>query len=562
MKIASLARFFCSAVLLTTLPPLSFGLTAAEPLNVAVASSDPMPTASQKTAACLALQNVDFSGIQDAPTQLTSAKIVEASDDAPTYCKIEGYISPQVGLEVRLPLSNWNGKLVAVGNGGWGGAVNGEACDAHLKRGYTCVTTDTGHKGRGDDGLWALSNLPAQADFGFRAVHVATLAAKSIVGRYYAKPPGKSYFMSCSMGGFQGLVEAQRFPWDFDGIIAGAPDMDEADLAMRDVWARRAFFDETGKPILDAKAIGLLHQAALDQCDMDDGVKDGLIGNPIACAFNPSRLLCKTGKTQACLSASQVEAAKRIYDGPPHSAERPVIRGALPGSEMMWSDKFPGLAFHSQGSDSLDSFFKYMVYGSSPGWTSDTYDFESDYKRLGLAALYTDTNPDLRRFKAAGGKLIAYQGGNDVIEMPGAIVDYYQTVERVMGGREPTQDFFRLFIVPGMNHCVGGTGAWAIDYLSYLEAWVEENHAPDKVIGAHVSDSYLASLPLPSSWVSLLSADSTTELRNSLAAFTLRLPLAPSVPVTFTRPMYPYPLYAKYAGGDPNQAESFRPAQR
>lgn len=510
----------------------------------------PPTTDAAKASACSALGKIDFSSIQDAPTQLTSAKIVEASDDAPAYCKVEGYAYPQIGLEVRLPVSNWNGKLVTVGNGGWAGVLNGEACDAHLNRGYACVTTDTGHKGRGDDGLWAFNNLPAQVDFGFRAIHVATLAAKSILDRYYAKSPQKSYFMSCSTGGYQGLVEAQRFPWDFDGIIAGAPDMDEADLTMRDIWAQRSFFDTAGKPVLDASAIRVLHQFALDQCDMDDGLKDGLISNPVGCSLDPSKLLCKAGETQGCLSAAQVEAAKRIYGGPPHAQERPV-RGALPGSEIVWDFGLDTKYF--------DSLFEYMIYGASPGWTSATFDFEHDYKRLGMAALYTDTNPDLRRFKAAGGKLLVYQGGNDVLEMPTAIVDYYQTVEKVIGGRDQTQDFFRMFIVPGMNHCGGGIGAYSIDYLSYLEAWTEKNQAPDKMIGVHVSDTYLASLPLPRWLVSLLPADLTTEQRARVAGSILQFPLKPSVPVTFSRPMYPYPLHASYAGGDPNAAESFRP---
>jgi feruloyl esterase len=418
------------------------------------------------------------------------------------------------------------------GNGGWAGVLSGGACDGNLKRGYACVTTDTGHRGRGDDGLWAQDNLAAQVDFGYRAIHVATLAAKSIVNRYYSKDAQRAYFMSCSTGGYQGMVEAQRFPWDFDGIIAGAPDMDEADLTMREVWAQRSQLDANGKAILDAGALAILHQAALDECDMDDGVKDGLIGNPVGCSFDPSKILCKAGETQRCLTAAQVEAAKRIYAGPPHTQER-AVRGALPGSEKTWD--------FGTGTKYADSLFQYMIYGVSPGWTSATYDFERDYKRLGIAAIYTDTNPDLRRFKAAGGKLLVFQGGTDTVEMPTAIVDYYQTVEKVMGGLKPTQDFFRLFIIPGMNHCGGGDGATSIDYLTYLESWVEQNHAPDKMIGAHVSDSYLNSLPEASRYVSL--------------------PLDPKIPVSFTRPMYPFPQFARYVSGDPKDAASFRPAQ-
>jgi feruloyl esterase len=502
-------------------------------IPVNLAWSAPAATPATEASACSALPDIDFSSIQDAPTQVQSAKIVDASDGSPAFCKVEAYVYPEVGIEIHLPIvKDWNGKLIVAGNGGWAGVLSGGACDGNLKRGYACVTTDTGHRGRGDDGLWAQDNLAAQVDFGYRAIHVATLAAKSILSHYYSKDAQKAYFMSCSTGGYQGMVEAQRFPWDFDGIIAGAPDMDEADLTMREVWAQRSQLDGNGKAILDAGALGILHQAALDECDMDDGVKDGLISNPVGCSFDPSKLLCKAGETRACLSAAQVEAAKRVYAGPPHTKER-AVRGALPGSEKTWD--------FGTGTKYSDSFFQYMVYGASPNWTTANYDFEHDYKRLGLAAIYTDTNPDLRRFKAAGGKLLVFQGGTDTVEMPTAIVDYYETVEKVMGGLEPTQDFFRLFIIPGMNHCGGGDGATTIDYLSYLENWVEQNQAPDKMIGAHVSDSYLKSLPEAS--------------RN------VTVPLDPKIPLSFTRPMYPYPQFARYASGDPNDAASFRPVQ-
>ena len=508
-------------ILLATLTPITLAWSA------------PAATADPETKACSALPDIDFSIIEDAPTQVMSAKIVEATDGSPAFCKVEAYVYPEVGIEIHLPLAkSWNGKLIVAGNGGWAGGINGGACDGNVKRGYACVTGDTGHRGRGDDGLWAQDNLAAQVDFGYRAIHVSTLSAKAIINRFYTKNAQRAYFMSCSTGGYQGMVEAQRFPWDFDGIIAGAPDMDEADLTMREVWAQRSQLDANGNPVLDAGALGILHQAALDQCDMDDGVKDGLIGNPVGCSFDPSKILCNAGETKACLTAAQVEAAKRIYAGPPHTQER-AVRGALPGSEKTWE--------FGTGTKYSDSFFEYMVYGTNPAWTTANYNFEHDYKRLGMAAIYTDTNPDLRRFKAAGGKLLVFQGGTDTVEMPTAIVDYYQTVEKVIGGQEPTQDFFRLFIIPGMNHCGGGDGATSIDYLSYLEAWVEQNRAPDKMIGAHVSDSYLNSLPENARWVSL--------------------PLDPKIPVSFTRPMYPFPQYAKYASGDPNDAASFRPAQ-
>ena len=496
---------------------------------------------------CAALGDADFSQTQDAPLKILSAKMVEPTAQAASFCKVEAYIYPQVGIVVRLPLAkDWNGKLITNGNGGWAGSLEGAGCDSRLKRGYACVVTDTGH--RGGDGMWAKDNLPAQVDFGYRSIHVATLAAKAIASRYYGKPADRSYYMGCSTGGYQGLVEAQRFPWDFDGIIVGAPDMDEADLTMREIWAQRANLDAAQKPILDGPARELLHQAALAKCDMDDGVKDGLISNPVGCFPDPAKLLCREGQSQSCLTAAQVEAAKRIYDGPPHVKEK-AVRGALAGSELNWD--------FGTGTDYADSLFEEMIYGASPGWSTATYDFDRDYKRLGLAALYTDTNPDLRPFQSSGGKLLVYQGGTDTTEMPTAIVDYYQTVEKVMGGAKATEDFFRLFVIPGMNHCGGGTGAISIDYLTYLENWVEKKQPPDEMIGARVSDSYLASLPLPNG----VSADASQEQRIAAARGRLQFPLDPQIPLSFTRPMYPFPRFAKYATGDPNKATSFRPVQ-
>ena len=490
---------------------------------------------------CGAALEAGFLSVQDAPTRVVSAKTVEPSGDTPAQCVIDGYVAPQVGFELKLPES-WNGKLMAVGNSGWGGGINGASCDRHLRRGYACVASDTGHKGAGVDGLWATNNLPAQIDFGYRSVHVMTLAAKAIVSWFYQKDPAKSYFMGCSTGGYEGMVEAQRFPWDFDGIIAGSPDMDEADLTMRELWGSRSFLSDAGQPLLDAQHVKLLHKAVLAECDKDDGVSDGIIGNPVECHFNPSKLLCKAGARDNCLTAEQVEAARRIYAGPPIPGERTQIRGSLPGSELNW-EALPFL-----GPKLGEGLFRYMIYGASPEWTPANYDFNRDYKRLGMGALYTDTNPDLRKFRAAGGKLLVYQGWNDVVEMPTAIVDYYETVERTMGGLGPTQGFFRLFMVPGMNHCGGGDGASGIDYVHYLEAWVEKSEPPNWLLGGHVRDDYVAALPPGSDRPvpDLFHPDGGD----------------PNIPVAFTRPIYPYPLRAKYKGtGDPNDASNFVPSE-
>ena len=260
---------------------------------------------------------------------------------------------------------------------------------------------------------------------------------------------------------------------------------------------------------------------------MDDGVKDGIIGDPMHCKFDPQELACKTGETRHCLTASQVQAVKNIYGAPTTSkrcaaflARRDAGIRAVSRTEMF---------AHTWGDEYFKDTALLTVLGKE--WKYTDFDFDKDYPRTGAGVLFSDTNPDLRKFKAAGGKLISYQGGNDTSEIPGAIVDYYEAVEKTMGGRAATQDFFRFFIIPGMNHCTGGDGVFAFDYLQYMEAWVEQGRAPDVMIGAHV-----------------------TGLTPS-GGWTLKYPLDPGAPVAFTRPVYPYPLHAKYKGvGDPNDA--------
>jgi Tannase and feruloyl esterase len=515
----------------------------AEPRGAPIQSTDTL------VARCEALSSVDFTAVQDAPTQIMETKAVLASGKDPAYCRVQGYVAPQVGFELRLPLSGWNGMFLEVGDGGWGGAMFLFLCDGPLRKGYACIASDMGHKATPSQAMWALNNLQAQIDFGYRAAHVTALIGKAIVAAFYSKAAAKSMMLGCSTGGYQSMVEAQRFPWDFDGIVAVAPDIeDEADLAMRKLWQLRNFADEEGHPFLDRQALELLHTAALAKCDITDGVKDGIVGDPVGCRFDPWDLVCKRTQTTGCLTPRQAQAAKNIYEGATTSTGvRISTRGVFPGSELEWS---------TAGNAFVTELFKYAMFPptTKTDWKLTDFDFDQDYKRLGLGVAYTDSNPDLRKFKAAGGKLIVAQGGNDTREIPGAIFDYYETVERTMGGRGPTQEFFRLFLVPAMNHCTAGDGPFAIDYLSYLESWVEQGRAPDKIIGAHVDSAYL-----------LAQSESNDRASDPDriwgAAFKLVFPLDPSVPVTFTRPVYPYPLISKYKGaGNPNDAANFRPA--
>jgi feruloyl esterase len=519
-------------------------------LGVAVGAAHAQTPAG--TNACQALMSQDFSHVQDAPLQLTEARVVPAQGKTPAYCRVTGYVWPQVGIEMHLPMSAWNGKFMEVGDGGYGGDMYLFLCEGPVRRGYACIASDMGHKGATTLGLWGENNLEAQADWGFRATHVTALAGRALVHAFYAKSPSRSYMYGCSTGGYQGLVESQRFPWDFDGIVAIAPDAEsEADISMRQVWKFRQLLDAQGTPLFSTADLEVLHKAALEACDMDDGVRDGLISNPFGCRFDPGVLACKAGESRGCLNSAQIAAARNIYAGPHTTAGVPIsTRGVFPGSEMDWGTD-------ADASAEVSQFFKYLLYRPAAGgsWRIQDFDFDHDYQRLGLGAMYTDSNPDLRRFKAAGAKLLVAQGGYDGLEIPGAIFDYYESVERTMGGRSATMDFFRLFLVPGMRHCSAGDGAFAVDYLKYLEAWVEQGRAPELMVGAHVDTDYLLK--------QTSAEDGSPRDRVWTAAFHLAYPLDADVPVTFTRPFYPYPAYAKYTGkGDSKDARNFVPVSR
>jgi hypothetical protein len=498
------------------------------------------------SAQCDALPKSDFSQVQDAPTQVTESTLVTPFGNAPGYCQVSGYVAPNVGFLLRLPLANWNGKFMEVGCGSTCGYFWTQQCDEPLRKGYACVASDMGHKGAlgGTDALWAQNNLQAKADLGYRAAHVVALAGKAISERYYNKAPDKSYFMGCSSGGREAMIEAQRFPWDFDGIVAGAPSLSEAGSNLTHIWWLREMTAGNHKPLFSLSDLQMVHAAALKKCDMDDGVKDGIIGNPASCQFDPTTLLCGVGEATGCLSRVQVEALIRVYRGPVTSAGIQVYPGrAFPGSELNLPNRNLSTAQIESQFNSLTDVFRYIELDSVPGsaWNADNFDFDADYKRLGEAqGLSSARNPDLRAYKNAGGKLISYVGLND-IDQADVTIDYYTTVEKTMGGRGSTQDFFRLFTIPAMNHCTRGEGAFDADYLDALEGWVERHQAPDKLIAYHVRVEDLS----PKDYDAI-------DRR-------LEFPLDPTT-VIFSRPVYPYPVQARYLGhGNPNDAGSFGP---
>ena len=491
-------------------------------------------------AACAALPSEDFAAVPDAPTQVTAARFVPASPRQPAHCEVQAYVSPHIGFELRLPARDWNGKFAHVGCGGFCGVIFPTGCDAVLGRGYACVATDMGHKSTVLDAKWAYDNLQAEIDFAYRATHVVTLAGKAITERFFGKAPRRAYFVGCSTGGRQGMVEAQRFPWDYDGIVSGAPVINETGDGMALLWNVASTHDQDGKPLLSADDLKRVHEAAVARCDLDDGVRDGLIGDPRRCGFDPAELACAAGASGNCLTKVQADAVRKVYTGPVDSKGNMLYTGgALPGSELNWIGNYVA----SDGGRStyyrfMTDLFRFMGFMPDPGpsWTIDQFDWDSDYRRLDLMeSLYSGSNPDLRRFKARGGKLLAYQGWADQSVLPLNVVDYYETAEKTMGGRTATQEFFRLFMIPGMNHCVGGEGAYAVDYLSHLEAWVEQGQAPEMM---------LAVRPKP---------EATPRPQYGAPTYT-------PDQVEFSRPLYPYPLQPKFKGkGDIRDAANYLP---
>lgn len=488
---------------------------------------------------CASLKTANFSLIDDAPTRIKEAKLVAAHDGLPEYCDVKGVIGTNIGFALWLPVEKWNGKLLAVGCGGYCGilATDNADCDQALRRGYACTASDQGNRS-GGGASWAYNNPEAEIDYGYRAAHVNALSAKVITAHYYAERPSRAYFAGCSGGGRQALVEAQRFPADFDGIVSMEPGLRLSEILMTRLWNERAVRTKEGEAIFAKEDIETIHNAVLAKCDLNDGIKDRVIGDPRDCDFDPAELLCKRGKSTGCLTSIQIEAAKKIYAGPmTSSGVRITGRGAMVGSEIIgsMSSYLKGTTRDDWGLEFTADFFRYMAFVPDPGprWTARDFDFDRDPQRLQMMdAVYEATNPDLRSFKQRQGKLILIQGLHDGgSPMPQGSIDYYEAATRAMGGAPNTRDFFRLFLVPGRNHCSGGDGAWAIDHLEYLEAWVEQGKAPDEIIAAR---------PKGNTWP-------------------IRYPL-PADAVEFTRPVYPYPARAHYRGsGDPNSASSFIP---
>lgn len=512
----------------------------------AIARSEPL--------ACAALAQADLSRTPDAPTRVVSATEVTPPDGRP-YCEIRGFVAPATQFVVQLPREHWNGRFLELGCGGaCGSTAHVAGCAQPVQHGYACAVNDGGHVSGGADVLWAWGNPGAVTEYFVRASHVTALAAKALAKLRYGAEPTRSYFQGCSAGGMQAMLAAQRFPWDFDGIVAGAPALNLSHTALGLAWINRQLTRADGEPRFAAADIERLHRAVLARCDADDGVADGVVGEPLACRFDPAELECRGDRTADCLSADQVRAAQAIYAGPTASDGAPIApSSALPGSELTWLTWFSGSATHpSVTYQYVGDWFRYALFDPPPGpaWTLAQLDFDRDPRRLGLAELaQPSTDRDLRRYAARGGKLLMYTGSEDALDNVRNTVDYYETAERIVGDRARTQAFLRLYVVPGMGHCGGGTpggddGPWLVDWLGALEAWVEHGTPPERIDASRIRIDDL-DLGKP--------ADLATARRR------FQLPVDPAA-VARARPVYPYPTRTRYRGrGDASKADSFAP---
>lgn len=473
--------------------------------SIAIAQSDK----TESDLACEALSNVS---LQD--TTISSASVVNENSfsppgsdntlELPAFCRVIGLTTPAVNFEVWLPLENWNRKYQSVGNGAMGGVISYSALATALRRGYATASTDTGHKQgvNSFDASWAAGRPDLIEDFGHRALHVTTVNAKAITESYYESAPQYSYYTGCSKGGQMGLMEAQRYPDDFDGIIAGDPANEWTRFyAGAHLWYSQAMLEDEASWIPPAK-MQALGDAVNNACDAIDGIEDGILMNPLACTFEPATLTCPSGEdNNSCLTPKQVTAVEKIWSGVSNSSGELIYPGLVPGGEAVrggWSTwvtgRQPFQSLHWLGGE---GFFRWFVFNDGE-WDFRSFDFDSDleYALETVGSVVDADNPDLRPLRDNGSKLIVYHGWSDPDISPVAAINYFERVVDVVAddirapnwqtALESTQDFYRLFMVPGMGHCSGGPGPDRFDALSALENWVERDIAPDSIVASKI----------------------------------------------------------------------------
>jgi tannase/feruloyl esterase len=403
--------------------------------------------------------------------------------DLPEFCRVAATLAPSsdsdIKVEVWLPTNTWNGKFQAVGNGGWAGVLSYAAMADAVRAGYATASTDTGHVG--GRGTFALDHPEKLIDFSWRSEHEMTVQAKALIQALYGSAPRLSYWNGCSTGGRQGLKEAQMFPNDYDGIIAGAP----ANRTAISLWIADAVLKDPASYIPPSK-YPIIHQAALSACDAADGLKDGLIDDPRQCRFDPAVLLCSGADGPSCLTRAQVTAAKKIYSpavNPRTGAE--LFSSLVPGTELGWGVQAQG----PEPAANIYDQYRYVVFKDA-NWDWKTFDFDKDAARGDRPEnlIMNATSPDMTAFFAHGGKLLLYHGWSDPQVPTLNTIKYYGSVVKYLGGAGKADDRVRLFLAPGMGHCGGGEGPNVFDKVGPLERWVEHGEAPQRLVASHVSE--------------------------------------------------------------------------
>ncbi|MGH9142133.1 MAG: tannase/feruloyl esterase family alpha/beta hydrolase [Vicinamibacterales bacterium] len=458
--------------------------------------------------------------------------------EAPAFCQVHGELAPtpqsKIQFEVWLPAANWNGQLQVVGNGGLAGTISYPAMATAVRDGFAAASTDTGHTST-ESPSW-LEDRERLIDYSYRGLHLTTVDAKAIVKAYYSEQARRAYYTGCSTGGKQGLMEAQRYPADFDGILAGDAANFWTHQMASEVW--NGAVTSTPETNLPKEKLQLLQDASLKACDALDGAVDGLVSDPAHCHFNPEKLQCTGADSPTCLTAAQVGAVRKIYGGPtnPRTGKR-LYPGLYPGGELGWAANTVINKTTKSGVSSYD-FWGYAFY-HRPDWPFPTFDFDRDVTRADeeLAPITNATNPNLEEFRKLGHKLIYYHGAADPLIPAQNGIDYFESVVGMEKGLERAQSFYRAFLVPGLYHCSGGPGPVAFgtsqpapasqrdadhDALRALERWVEQGTAPSRIVGTKYVDN------------------------------------DPAKGVALQRPLCAYPQVAKYNGsGDSKDAASF-----
>lgn len=427
-----------------------------------------------------------------------------ASPQLPSFCRVTAAIATPgaaepINIEVWLPLQNWNGKFEGVGNHGFGGEFEYADMGPELLKGYAVGATDTGHAGSNAT-AW-MQNAQQVINYGYLGIHEMTVTGKAIVTAAYGKSPRYSYFNGCSTGGKEGLMEAQRYPEDYDGInVAGSANFAQIHNREEYVWNGQVTFGNAGSPLGQLQT-ALVNSSAIKACDGLDGVVDGVIDNPLTCPFTPASLLCAASQDPStCLTQAQVDAFEKVYQGPHNPVTgQEIYPGLGIGTELGW-----GGATTGPGVSTADTFFKFMVF-NDPNWNFETFNFNSDVATTDakFAITLDAVNPDLRAFKNRGGKILQSHLWSSTVHPAFRSIEYYDEVVSFMNANEhatqqnvgpsvlesqhfiPTQQFYRLFMAPGGS---GSKGPGTFDSLPYLERWVEQGIPPTSILASHFTN--------------------------------------------------------------------------